>query len=63
VKAKDKDGWTPLHVAAVAGSEAVCGQLVESGADPGARDARGGTPVDWARRMGNDAAAAALQKR
>jgi hypothetical protein len=42
-------GTTPLHVAAKAGQLSQAELLVVYGADPGAEDSRGKTPVDYAR--------------
>ena len=52
VAARDKDGSTPLHVAARALAAdhradpmATVAALIEAGADPGARDESGATPL------------------
>jgi len=38
---------TALHYAARAGFLGTCAVLLEAGADPGARDGDGRTPLDW----------------
>jgi ankyrin repeat protein len=53
VMARDKDGGTPLHSAALFGKKAgVIEALLEAGADPKAKDELGNTPWDLA--QGND---------
>ena len=52
VNARDDDGWTPLHVAALQGRLDVARLLLERGADAGVRDRDGRTPADLARREG-----------
>ena len=56
VAARDKDGSTPLHVAARvseayhrADPMATVAALIEAGADPGARDEDGKTPFNYAK--------------
>lgn len=49
--ARDEDGNTPLHLAAMKNdAPLVIMALIEGGADPGARDGEGATPFDYARR-------------
>ncbi len=49
VSAKDGDGATPLHYAALNGKQELARFLVEQGADVNARDERfGATPAGWA---------------
>lgn len=47
--ARNEWGGTPLHVAAIGGSLEAARLLLDAGADPGARDARGRRPADHAR--------------
>lgn len=47
-------GTTPLHVAAKAGQILQAELLVVYGADPGAPDINGRTPMDYARYMTRD---------
>ena len=64
-KARDKDGRTPLHMAAAwSGSSAVIDVLVKAGADPNAREEEGKeTPLHWAARAkGSSAVIAVLLK-
>ena len=49
VNRRDRNGRTPLHEAATFGDRATVKVLLESGADPAARDERGQTPLDRAR--------------
>jgi ankyrin repeat protein len=44
----------PLHSAAAAGDRAIAGLLLEHGADPDARQARGFTPLMAAAQLGNE---------
>ena len=47
LKAKDKDGWTPLHAAAgFSENPAVVELLLDRGANPKAKDDEGMTPFD-----------------
>jgi G protein-coupled receptor kinase interacting protein 2 len=46
-------GNTPLHVAAKAGQVSQAELLTVYGADPGAPDTTGKTPVDYARSAAN----------
>ena len=56
VDARDADGKTPLHVAALTGHAAAARFLLERGADPGLLDARGWTARDWANWSASDEA-------
>jgi ankyrin repeat protein len=49
VSVGQEKGTTPLHVAAKAGQLSQAELLVVYGADPGAEDSQGKTPVDYAR--------------
>ena len=48
VDIKDRKGETALHKAALWGHRQVVARLLEAGADPKAKNARGQTPVDLA---------------
>ena len=48
VKAKDSDGRTALHYAAMAGHKEVVELLIDKGADVKAKDSRGVTPLHLA---------------
>lgn len=45
VKAKDRAGLTPLHLAAAAGHLEICAFLLDHAADPSAQDKKGETPL------------------
>ena len=45
---RDKDGWTPLQLAANTGSTGLARLLLKAGADPSAADPRGYTPLHQA---------------
>jgi ankyrin repeat protein len=51
VNAKSRDGFTPLHVAAMRGNLPVVELLLESGADPNAIVQYGKTPAELARAL------------
>jgi len=53
INAKNKNGWTPLHLAARDGHVYVARLLLERGADAGVRDNKGRTPLDVARYTGH----------
>jgi len=48
VKAKDNDGWTPLHFASKEDNIEIAKLLIEKGADVGAK-VDGWTPLHWAK--------------
>ena len=48
IDAKDDDGETPLHVAAMENSLDVASSLIDRGADIDAKDDKGYTPLQWA---------------
>ncbi|KAF4693896.1 hypothetical protein FOZ60_009639 [Perkinsus olseni] len=50
---KWSEGWTALHWAAQKNHYRTCQYLLYKGADPNASDARGRTPVEVARNIGN----------
>jgi len=52
INAKDTEGWTPLHRAAVNGQVEMVNVLVH-GADLNAADKQGRTPLHWASRHGH----------
>lgn len=58
VHARNNLGWTPLHVAAKAGSSATIASLLAAGADASARDPLGHTPLELA--SGEESKAALL---
>jgi hypothetical protein len=63
-RAKDSDGWTPLHLAACGGHLAAMRFLVEEHrADTAAKDSDVGTPLAYARRYNRAAVAAYLEQR
>lgn len=50
VNARDKDGWTPLHMAVQSSkAPAVVEALLAAGADPAAEDKEGKTPWHYAK--------------
>ena len=55
LKAKDKDGRTPLHYAGLGGRLDVAKWLLSQGAELNARDAKGATPLALARQDTSDA--------
>lgn len=62
VDARDKHQLTPLHFAAGKDHPEVAALLLEKGADPKAKSKkRGDTPLDTARRSGNERVARVLQ--
>jgi len=48
VRAKDDDGWTPLHWASWKDNVEIAELLIEKGADLEAKDNSGRTPLHWA---------------
>ena len=50
---RHKDGWTPLHLAAMMGKYDVALKLLEAGADQFSRAFNGDTPEDIARKYRN----------
>ncbi len=50
VEARDKDGYTPLHIAAAVGTPANIAALLEAGASGSAKDKSGKTAFDYAER-------------
>ena len=48
VNAKGKNGWTPLHRAAIYGRKEIAELLIAAGADVNAKDRYGETPLDLA---------------
>ena len=56
VSAKNKDGSTPLHLAAAAGNRAICEMLLSAGADPKLKDGKGRAPLGIALARGHKAA-------
>jgi ankyrin repeat protein len=49
VNANDKDGYTPLHIAAQQGRDDVVKLLLAGGADVNAKDDKGETPLQLAK--------------
>ncbi|HET6372058.1 MAG TPA: ankyrin repeat domain-containing protein, partial [Candidatus Polarisedimenticolia bacterium] len=62
-KNRPRAGWTPLHYAAAYDLRDVMTMLLERGAEPGARDDAGVTPLDVAVQEGRKEAARLLRKR
>ena len=60
VNSTDKGGNTPLHLAAMAGSEAVTPALLAAGADTNAKNVHGQTPLRLAQKRGHAAVVAVL---
>ena len=61
VNARNEDGATPLHTAAVANlAPSVIMALIEGGANPNARTERGSAPLHWAVNHGDAGAIIAL---
>jgi len=53
VNAKDKRGFTPLHLAAIKGHKGIAKLIVTKGADVNAKDKLGWTPLLWAAGSGH----------
>ena len=53
VAQRNKDGWTPLHQAAFAGSVEVVQLLIDSGADVASKCSDGDTPSHYASAQGH----------
>jgi hypothetical protein len=62
VNARDKDGWTPLRVAAYNGRAEVVKLLLEGGADPTVRGNDGKSPLDVARERGQSEVARVIEE-
>lgn len=60
VKAKDEDGWTALHEAAMNDNVDLVAWLLAKGADPNAMYTQGGTPLHLAAHRGHKNAVAVL---
>ena len=56
------DGWTPLHVAAMMGSQEVALQLLQAGADTGIKEELDLTPAEVARQWGHTTVADFIQR-
>jgi len=52
VNAKNRDGVTPLHLAALEGHKEIAELLIAADADVNAKDNRGGTPLHFAASQG-----------
>lgn len=62
INAVDADGRTPLMLAASRGHYEICDLLLESGADPRARDLSGSTALDFATNSGYPEISALLRR-
>jgi len=60
IRARDVQGATPLHHAALRDDADAVSRLIGAGADPEARDRHGFTPLVWAARAGKREAARRL---
>lgn len=63
LNAKDKSGWTALHLAAMAGDLPMVQLLASAGADPTRTGLQGKTPMDVAREKGQTSVVQFLEKR
>ena len=61
-RARNDDGETPLHWAALSGHIVVAQRLIARGADPKLRTAKGFTARDYARREGHAEIARLLER-
>jgi ankyrin repeat protein len=61
VKPTTTNGWTALHVAAIAGNREIVALLLKKGADKTAKDTKGLRPVDRARQQGHNTLVAFLE--
>ena len=48
LQARDEDGYTPLHLATIAGNKVIAKYLIQRGADIHARDNEKHTAIHWA---------------
>ncbi len=60
---RNRNGWTPLHIAAATGGDAVAAWLLSHGADVNASGPRGLTPLDRAAGAGKQGEPAAVRLR
>mmetsp|Transcript_6911 Transcript_6911/g.17553 ORF Transcript_6911/g.17553 Transcript_6911/m.17553 type:complete len:393 (-) Transcript_6911:283-1461(-) len=63
VNERDSGGRTPLHLAAISGSQALMLELLRRGADADAVDKQGKSPLHWAVAAGDLLAVEALSRR
>jgi ankyrin repeat protein len=63
VNSSDREGRTPLHLAAGAGSGLIVDRLLDAGAEAGAKDLSGRTPRDDAVAAGHSQVAGRLRQR
>ena len=62
VDARNQDGYTPLHWAAMDGHVETAALLLDRGADVDARDERGATPLHYALKKGHARTVEVLRK-
>ena len=53
INARNKDGMTPLHAAALAGQKEAAELLIDKGADVNAKNEEGVTPLQMASQKGH----------